>query len=342
MSSSAARGSALVWLVVALLLAAGTASGHEFRPAVLQVSALDEHRYVLRLVAPPASSAGTIADGELAPIVPEHCSLDPRGGGRFGLDCGARGLTGAIGVAGLDRHPVDVFVAVRHADGTELHAVLGPEQPTLTLAGDRTPAAILSDYLRLGVEHILAGVDHLLFVFGLVLLADDRRKLIATVTAFTLAHSLTLASAALDWWTLPGAPVEAAIALSIVVLARELIQGHRDERARETVTWRAPWAVALGFGLLHGFGFAGALAEVGLPQQRVPLALLGFNLGVEVGQLLVVFALLGVFAGLGWARERLAWSDASGSRARLAAAWTMGVVASAWTIERVLGLFAPG
>src|SRR5262249_43100003 len=154
----------------------------------------------------------------------------------------------------------------------------------------RTSAgAVLSGYVRLGITHILLGADHLLFVLGLLLLVPSLGMLVRTITAFTLAHSVTLGLAVLGLIAVPAAPVEALIAASIVLVALELV---RDPGAAPTLGRRAPWAIALGFGLLHGLGFAGALADVGLPADRIPLALLGFNAGVEVGQLAFVAAML--------------------------------------------------
>jgi hypothetical protein len=178
---------------------------------------------------------------------------------------------------------------------------------------------LLGTYLALGVEHILIGIDHVLFVLGLVLLVGWRRRLLLAITGFTLAHSLTLAATAL-----PQGPVEACIALSIVLLAVELV----DERP--TLTRRLPGVVAFAFGLLHGFGFAGALQEIGVPPDRAWLSLLGFNLGVEAGQLLIIGA-----AGLvGLVARRLPHAP----RWRLAAAYAGGTVAAAWAIERSVAL----
>ncbi|PRQ03738.1 HupE / UreJ protein [Enhygromyxa salina] len=339
---SPGRAAFALLLAVLALLVAAPASAHEFRSGLLRVEPLDEaaHRYELVLLTPELSSAGPIPDGELRPIVPEHCALEARGAVTWQLDCGERGLVGTLGVDGLDRHPIDVVVDLRYADGTELSAVLGPDEASVTLDGAATRAgSVFVDYLGLGVEHILLGIDHLLFVLGLVLLVGDRKTLLWTITAFTLAHSLTLASAALELVTLPGPPVEAGIAVSILLLARELALGHDDEQQRDTLTWRYPWLVAFGFGLLHGFGFAGALGEIGLPQDQIPRALLAFNLGVEAGQLGVIAVLLLSFAGL----RRLALIVKPSARTeelvRRAPIWAMGGLAFAWTVQRVLGFW---
>jgi hydrogenase/urease accessory protein HupE len=179
----------------------------------------------------------------------------------------------------------------------------------------------------LGVEHILAGIDHLLFVLALLLIVRGSRRIVATITAFTIAHSLTLVAATLGWVHVPGPPVEAIIALSIVFVAAEVVH---ELRGKEGLTARAPWVVAFSFGLLHGLGFAGALAEVGLPQKAIPVALLTFNVGVELGQLLfvaVVLLLGAVFGRLMAAKP--AWTTG-------AVAYGIGAVAAFWTLERVV------
>jgi hypothetical protein len=195
-----------------------------------------------------------------------------------------------------------------------------------------TAGGVAREYLRLGVGHILGGADHLLFLACLIFVARTRRRILITVTGFTLAHSITLALAALGWVRVPVAPVEAAIALSIVFVATEIARNRRD-----TLTWRHPIAVASSFGLLHGFGFAAVLREVGLPQTELPMALLFFNLGVELGQVLFIAALL-----VGWAiaRRLLAalehWSaTAALEHLRVPVAYGVGCISSYWLIARV-------
>lgn len=336
-------------LVLLISMIAAPADAHEFRPGLLRLEQRAETegsgRFDLRLVAPQVSTAGPIPEGELRPIVPEHCVLTARSVIAFNLDCGAQGLVGSLGVAGLDRHPIDVLVDIRYADATRVTAVLGPDQRTFAIDGtDQARGSVFVEYLQLGVEHILLGFDHLLFVLGLVLLVRTSGRwvgrLLATVTAFTLAHSVTLAASALEFIELPSAPVEAAIALSILLLARELALGI-DGQATDTLTWRFPWLVAFGFGLLHGFGFAGALREIGLPASRTPLALLAFNLGVEAGQLAVVALLLLVIAMLKVRAKDLERHPRLEHFARRIPIWVMGAIAFAWTLERVLGFWGP-
>ena len=179
----------------------------------------------------------------------------------------------------------------------------------------------------LGVEHILGGIDHLLFVLALLLIVRGGRRIVATVTAFTAAHSITLVAATLGWVHVPGPPVEAIIALSIVFVAAEIVHGLRG---RPGLTARAPWVVAFSFGLLHGFGFAGALAEVGLPQKAIPIALLTFNVGVEIGQLIFVAAVL--LVGAAWQRA----AGAAAARGCLTLLpYAIGAVAMFWVVDRI-------
>jgi len=183
----------------------------------------------------------------------------------------------------------------------------------------------------LGVEHILGGVDHLLFVLALLLIVRGGRRIVATITAFTIAHSITLVSATLGWVHVAGPPVEATIALSIVFVAAEVLHGLHGKPG---LTARAPWVVAFTFGLLHGFGFAGALAQVGLPQKAIPVALLMFNVGVEVGQLMFVGAVLVVHTVL----RRLPIGHASW--AQQAVPYAIGSVAMFWVIERIAAFWS--
>lgn len=334
---------AALCLLCAVMLAAPSSLAHEFRPGLLRLTERPSAEggstgsFDVRLVAPEVGPAGPIGEGELRPLVPEHCELRPGV-----LDCGETGLVGELGVEGLDRHAIDVLVEVRFVDGTRATGLLGPDEPTLTIVGGAAQrrGSVFVEYMRLGVEHILIGIDHLLFVLGLVLLVRTSKSLLWTVTAFTLAHSITLAASTLDLVALPGPPVEAGIALSILLLARELALGFDDPAQRDTWTWRFPWLVAFGFGLLHGFGFSGALREVGLPAEHVPQALLAFNVGVEIGQLAVVGTLLLVFAGLRWVAGRVSMSKGVERAARLAPIWAMGGLAFAWTLERVLGFWS--
>jgi hydrogenase/urease accessory protein HupE len=199
---------------------------------------------------------------------------------------------------------------------------------------------VAATYLRLGVEHILFGFDHLLFVLALVVLVREWRRVAVTVTAFTVAHSITLAAATLGFVNVPGPPVEATIALSIMLVSVEILNARRG---KPSVTTRLPWLVAFSFGLLHGFGFAGALAEVGLPQHAIPVALLFFNVGVEVGQLIFVAAVLSLIRLLLHAASQLlepALVQRTFDRLDVTVAYAIGIVAAYWLVERTTAFFA--
>jgi hydrogenase/urease accessory protein HupE len=238
-----------------------------------------------------------------------------------------QGLEGrAIAIDGLAGSGTDVLVRVLRSDGTEQVTRLLPSQTSFTLEPVAGGFYVAKTYFALGVHHILAGFDHLLFVLALLLIVRGVRRVIVTITAFTVAHSITLAAATLGWVHVPSAPVEATIALSIVFVAAEIVHGVQG---RPGLTARWPWVVAFTFGLLHGFGFAGALHEVGLPEQAIPLALLFFNVGVEAGQLIFVsFVALLVAAQR---RLQVRWPR----WAEYAPAYAIGTLAMYWVIERV-------
>jgi hydrogenase/urease accessory protein HupE len=237
------------------------------------------------------------------------------------------GLRGKpIAIDGLRATLTDALARIEYRDGSVEVARLTPDAPGFVVAGAQSRWEVARTYFLLGVDHILSGLDHLLFVFALVLLIHDRWMLAKTITAFTLAHSITLAGATLGYFSLPQKPVEATIALSIAFVASELIKQRPGERR---LSESYSWVVAFAFGLLHGFGFAGALKETGLPQTDVPLALLTFNLGVEAGQLLFVAAVLIAF------RAVRAFVSARPVPARLTAAYLIGVVSMIWLIARL-------
>jgi len=247
------------------------------------------------------------------------------------LECPA-GLRGqSISIEGLSGTLTDVLARVEHGDGSVQVERLSPDQPGFRVKDSPSWTATAAAYLGMGIKHILLGVDHLLFVLALMLLVRGGRRLVETITAFTIAHSLTLGAATLGLIRVPQAPVEAVIALSIVFVASEIIHARQG---RPGLTLRRPWIVALTFGLLHGFGFAGALTAIGLPAQAVPLALLFFNLGVEVGQLLFVAACLLLARAAG----RL-WVRAPGWAGQLPA-YGIGTMAAFWLVQRVAGFWS--
>ena len=322
---------ALLWV----LFASGV-HAHESRPGYLELAEVQPGTFEV-MWRRPARGDMVLS---MQPILPQHCEMQgrrasyPQPGAmveRWSVDCGEEGLVGySISIEGLKTTLTDVLVRITFADEITYTEVLRPNSVAFTVAGAPSKWAVSADYFRLGVEHILGGIDHLLFVLALLLIVDGTRRLIATITAFTIAHSLTLAAATLGWVHVPQAPVEAVIALSILFVAGEILHAHQG---RPGITRRWPWLVALTFGLLHGFGFAGALTEVGLPQNEIPLALLMFNIGVEAGQIFFIFAVLLLLhiikriltAPLPWAVP--------------VAAYGIGGLSAFWVIERVSGFW---
>lgn len=317
---------ALAPVVVLVGLAlAGTAGGHEFRPALLDVTEVGDGRFEIAWV--PAPDAERVV-----PVFPSHCA----GGepappaGRFSIDCGTTGLVGhVVSIVGLSPGRDEVLVRVHLARGVETSAMLSAMRPSVVIAdpsGGGAPPATVGAYAVAGAAHLMTGPDHLLFLLGLLLLLRRPGAVVRAVTAFTLAHSLSLGLQAVGAIRLPPAPVEATIALSVVLLARELL---RPAEAG-TLVQRRPWLVTFGFGLLHGLGFAGGLAALRVPRGQIPAALLGFNVGLELAQVAVVLVALGLarWLGPGLARARLpAWT-------RRAPAYSFGAVAVFWLLQR--------
>lgn len=299
----------------------GPATAHELTMAEMEVRevAVGEFRWLW------TASGNVPAAEELAVEWPAGCG---RGDGV--IQCGPSGLNGEIRVTGIGKSYSAAVMRVRWLDGGIRVFTLTSRQPVARLLGgaeDRRGAwEVATAYLTLGVEHILSGFDHLLFVIALLFLVGFRRQLVTTITAFTVAHSLTLALSALGWLVLRPPPVEASIALSILLVAREALNDQ------PTLARRWPAVVAFVFGLLHGLGFAGALSEIGLPHDHMLVALLTFNLGVEVGQLFVV--------GLCFAAWR--WLGRSGRYAwlRTPALYGIGALAGYWTFARILAILA--
>jgi hypothetical protein len=232
-----------------------------------------------------------------------------------------------IHVDGLNSMQTDVLLRVNLKDGSAHSAILRPSAPSWVVPARASKGEVAVSYWRMGVEHILEGVDHLLFLLALLLIVSGFGKLLKTVTAFTLAHSLTLAAATLGVVHVPPAPTEAVISLSILFLAVEVVRKHEGENS---LTERSPWLVALAFGLFHGLGFAGALSQVGVPAHEVPLALLMFNVGVETGQVLFVVAVVGALALL----RRIPFPTVPG--AWRIAPYAIGTAAAFWTIQRII------
>ncbi len=322
------RGRAL--LLVLLLAGTRRAAAHEVRPGFLELRETAPGTYAFLWKKP----SGGEVEIRIAPTIPDGCRLatfdrQPLTPGalvvRGTLAC-TGGIAGkTIAIAGLEATVTDVLVRVVFADGRLESHMLRPASPAVTLGAATTGGQRAAGYLRLGVDHILMGVDHLLFVLGLLLIVSDRWMLLKTITSFTVAHSLTLAVATLGFARAPVAPLNAAIALSILFLGPEVARSWRGETS---FTIRHPWVVAFAFGLLHGFGFASGLVSMGLPKAEIPLALLLFNVGVELGQLffvLLVLLLVRAFRTLEirWPR----WAEALPG-------YAVGSLGAYWTIQR--------
>jgi hypothetical protein len=245
---------------------------------------------------------------------------------------------GEIRIEGLESTRTDVLVRVDPGDGTTPQAMrLTAAATAVTIPAAQEGLGVFASYAALGVDHILKGVDHLLFVLMLLLLIRDWRTLLGAVTAFTVAHSLSLAAASLGWILVPAPPVEAIVALSIAFLAAELLHPPGEEKR---LTERFPWVVAFAFGLLHGLGFARALLEVGLPEGDVPLALLAFNLGVEAGQILFIAVVLAIGVAVARLYPAARAAFAPGAPGLRATAYGAGTLAAFWVVERVAGFVA--
>jgi hydrogenase/urease accessory protein HupE len=302
------------------------ARAHALLPAALGMHEVGPAQYRGSFRRPPQ-----LADA-LTPVFPSDCQLADKTTSReadqqvdhFTLTCRA-GLAGrTLYVAGLVGVELSALVQVVHRDGAEARALLTPARPSFAVPRRATPWTVLGDYVRLGLTHLATGLDHVLFIAGLCLLVANLRRRILTLSAFTLGHSLTLCLAALDLVRLPQAPVEIAIAASLMVLAREVL---RPSPHTPTAS------LAAAFGLLHGLGFASALAESGLAPKAVALSLLGFNLGIELGQLAVVLSLLPLGLVL-----RRAFDAKRMASMRTAAAYALGSLAAMWSLERALSL----
>ena len=332
-------------VLLMLAFAGSTAAAHEVRPGYLEIAEVEAGVYDVLWKVP--------ARGELRLALYPHLPADCTGATNAGSFVGGAfvsrwratctgGLVGRrIAVDGLSATRTDVLVRVAHLGGVVQTTRLTPDAPSFEVAAVPTAGDVARTYFVLGVEHILLGIDHLLFVLGLLLLVGNWRRLIVTVTAFTVAHSITLAAATLGLVHVPQAPVEAVIALSVMFVAAEIL---RTAHGRASLTARTPWLVAFVFGLLHGLGFAGALREVGLPQTDIPLALLFFNVGVEVGQLAFIAAVVAVLAVIGrlsskWQERHTGGAWGGEALVRTPLAYLIGCTAAYWTIERTVGFF---
>ena len=312
------------------------ADAHRLQPAYLEVNEQSAGKFSVLWKRPYVAGRPM----NIAPQLPSGCTnltepvvhTPPTAAiERWLVDCGEGGITNnTIVIAGLSATQTDTLLRIQLIDGSMHTSVLRPDYPSFLVPEKASKSKVAGSYLMLGIEHILGGFDHLLFVLGLLLIVRSTMLLIKTITSFTIAHSVTLAMATLGFVNVSQAPVEAVIALSIIFLASELAKQHRGETG---LTTRAPWLVALCFGLLHGFGFAGALTEVGLPQSDIPLALLFFNVGVEVGQLMFVSGVLVVL----WMikKMKLRWPV----WVEQVPAYAIGSLAAFWFIQRTVSFW---
>jgi len=325
----------LIWLCLGVAWS-GPVLAHESQPGLLELRQLGPDRYEViwrapiyygkahpaRLQLPEAwQSVGEPTVRQLPDSVLHRRLVDVSGGSIDGSLIRFPGLEGTI---------TDVFVRVSRLDGSEASLVVRPTRPYAELRGERPWYVSSGEYLVLGFNHILMGIDHLLFVLGLLIIVNGRRMLVKTITAFTAAHSITLALATLGYASVPGPPLNAAIALSILFLGPEIV---RVWRGKTSFTIRHPWVVAFAFGLLHGFGFASGLSTVGMPKAEIPLALLMFNVGVELGQLAFVVLILLSYRAVEvlqfrWPR----WVE-------LAPGYAIGSLGAFWAIQRTLLMF---
>lgn len=318
----------LRWLALSLALFAVSlvkqARAHSYDAATLTLTEVADGKFAIDW----RTTAKTLEGLREPAQFPKSC----RQQGTF-LECGPLGLVGTIDFPWLAGGESSVTVLIDWSNGSRLLRVVNGRSPSLTVygipasAGLRFLAPIALDYTRLGIEHILTGFDHLMFVLAITILVQRRKALIAAISAFTVAHSLTLAATVLGWLSLPSAAVETTIALSIVLACSECL------RPTDSLARRAPWLVTFAFGLLHGMGFASALLETGLPEKHVPTALLFFNVGVELGQLTAI----ALFVSVGWLVTRVERRPVWTTRAFV---YAMGCVAAYWSLERGVAMFS--
>jgi hydrogenase/urease accessory protein HupE len=322
--------------IVVLLMACGTCSvlsAHESQPGTLDLRQVDKDRYEVTWRVPIYFGRPHPARLELpvhwkTVVEPTMRLLPDSQVFRSVVTVGSGGVEGStLRFLGLEKTITDVFVRLNRLDGTVMTAIVRPSKPYAQLRGERTWYTTAGEYTGLGFHHILQGIDHLLFVLGLLLIVKGRMTLLKTITAFTVAHSITLAIATLGYARAPLPLLNAAIALSILFLGPEIVRSWRGETS---LTIRYPWMVAFLFGLLHGFGFASGLSTTGMPKAELPMALLFFNVGVELGQLVFVFTALALVRSfkvleVRWPR----WAEALPG-------YTVGSLGAYWTIQRTV------
>lgn len=318
------------WLFLLFSVACTSVSAHEIRPAYLQVQQTSESTYHL-LWKVPVKGDRII---KLFPTFSNHFVLTESGTRKRMKESlvfqymlhGEQPLQGSIlAIANLEKTMVDVLVRIEYLNGEKVTLMLKPDKPEIRLPDKTTRWQVITNYTSMGVKHILLGFDHLLFVLALLIISVGFKKLVTTITAFTIAHSITLSFSAIGWVNLPSHPVEAVIALSIAFLALEII---RAQSGNPSLASRKPWLVAFIFGLLHGFGFASALRIIGLPQTDTLLALATFNIGVELGQLIFISVVTVFIQTIKPFVSKKEWL-------MNALPYSVGSIAMYWTIERL-------
>jgi hydrogenase/urease accessory protein HupE len=320
--------------IIGLLFTGFYVRAHEVRPAYLGITQSSDSTYNLVWKVP---ALGDLVP-KISPSLPEGWEvLEQNGKPANGAIVNYITIKAAepipgetIVITGLDKTIMDVLVNIQLLNGAQYSQLISPDQPFYKIPAEPSNWQVIKSYLILGIDHILLGIDHLLFVLALILVTSGKWRIIKTVTAFTIAHSITLSLAALGIMNIPIPPVEAVIALSIVFLAREILL-HKPGQA--SLTYKMPWLIAFTFGLLHGFGFASALSETGLPQSAIPLALAFFNVGVEVGQIIFVLIVL----GFAYVLNKLPLTIPPWLRK--SPAYLIGSLAFYWVIDRVLGFW---
>lgn len=317
-------------IVIFMLLCCGNAVAHDARPVAVTITETLPDIYQATLRVPPTVEAGNV------PVLVWPASCAAVGEDRALVRC-ARGLMGQQ--FSLDyplfNPSLATFYRLEVLDDAVTSTMLAPNEEVWTVPAAMTRGRVARDYLLLGVEHIIGGLDHLLFVLGLLVIARTPKRILLAVTGFTLAHSITLSMSSLGLIAIPMVPVEAAIALSILFLAHEISRQQPD-----SLTYRYPMLVSFSFGLLHGLGFASALGEIGLASNEVVVSLLFFNLGVEAGQMLFILAVVGLVLVLRkvvlmQGQQEVVRSEALIQRMDLLASYVIGVPSAYWLMERV-------
>lgn len=304
---------------------------HEIRPAYLQIIQTSETTYEVFWKVPSMGDAVP----KIHPVFPPFFTVEElkrpnqiSGSVIYSYKISSeKSLQGKIlTIEGLNKTLIDALVTVTYLNGEKVTMMLRPDKDSSIIPGETSTYDVIKTYSKLGIEHILLGIDHLLFVLALIIITMGKWKIIKTITAFTIAHSITLSLAALGYVNFPTPPVEAVIALSIVFLAVEIV---KIQNGKETLTSKKPWLIAFTFGLLHGFGFAGALSNIGLPQQDIPFALAFFNIGVEIGQIAFVLVVLVFIKLLSYKKD---WPVFI----KKVPAYAIGSLAAFWMVERII------